>query len=366
MPSTSTYYEILGVPKEATLVQIKRRYKQLARKYHPDVARDKEMAHRLFIEFTEAYEVLSDPARRRAYDANLNIHQAREAERFVHDNEHSNPQDETVEKLLQDAQLAYIQRRFTEATEFIRRAIAMDPSSGSAYAILGDVMRVKGKLGEAVKAYSYALQYNPTDKETEKKLLDIVSKHVAKASKVVAETEASPKAHVVVNIVVVGVALFLLFLIRLHPGAPIASLKTYAPPASLWSANMAGFIAASSLLIGLALAINGLVANPDEEILFEGGNNWAVVPTGIGLLFGSGFFFLGAAAFYLLVGFIQGSVSRSVVTVFACVTAVVLIAAIMYNRDPAIKQVLLFGGNVSFLPMLIGWYIGAAFRPLNE
>jgi tetratricopeptide (TPR) repeat protein len=271
-----------------------------------------------------------------------------------------------VGKLLRDAQLAYIQRRFSEAAEIAGQAIALDPASGRAYVILGDIMRVKGKLGEAVKAYSYALQYDPTDKETEKKLMDIVSKHVVKTSKAVAESEASFKVHVAINIAIVGAALLLLFLIRLYPGAPISSLKTYMPPASFWSANLAGFIAASSLLIGVALSANGLVANPDEEILFEGGNNWAVVPTGIGLLFGSGFFFLGAAAFYLLVGFLQGSVSKSVVTVFACVTAVVLIAAIMYNIDPAIKQVLLFGGNVSFLPMLIGWYIGAAFRPLNE
>ena len=363
---TRTYYDILGVPKEATLVQIKRRYKQLVHKYHPDVAKDKEAAHKLFIEFTEAYEVLSDPARRRAYDANMPVHQAREAERFEHDNENVDSQADAVRKLLGDAQLAYIQRRFSEASEIARRAIAMDPTCDRAYVILGDAMRVKGRSADAVKAYSYALQFNPTDKETEKKLVDIVSKHMARTSRPKEEPQASFKAHIVVNIAVVGAALYLLFLIRLYPGAPIHWLNTYAPPISLWSANLAGFIAASSALIGLALAVNGFVANPDEEILFEDANNWAVVPTGIGLLFGSGFFYLGAAACYLLVGFIQGSVSKSVVTVFACVTAVVLIAALMYNRDPAVKQVLLFGGNVSFLPMLIGWYIGAAFRPYNE
>ena len=68
MRTTRTYYEILGLPRDATLAQIKRRYKQLVRKYHPDVAADKVTAHRLFIQIAEAYAALSDPVKRRAYD----------------------------------------------------------------------------------------------------------------------------------------------------------------------------------------------------------------------------------------------------------------------------------------------------------
>src|SRR2546423_7107548 len=62
------YYETLGVSKTATEDEIRTAFRKLARKYHPDVAKDKKAAEEKFKQINEAYEVLSDPEKRKKYD----------------------------------------------------------------------------------------------------------------------------------------------------------------------------------------------------------------------------------------------------------------------------------------------------------
>ena len=62
------YYDVLGVPRTATDAEIKKAFRKLAHKYHPDVAKDKRTAEEKFKEINEANEVLSDPEKRRKYD----------------------------------------------------------------------------------------------------------------------------------------------------------------------------------------------------------------------------------------------------------------------------------------------------------
>ena len=62
------YYKILGVDKKASADDIKKAYRRLARKYHPDVNPGDKKAEARFKEINEAYEVLSDPDKRKKYD----------------------------------------------------------------------------------------------------------------------------------------------------------------------------------------------------------------------------------------------------------------------------------------------------------
>ena len=62
------YYEVLGVSKDADDATIKKAYRQLAKKYHPDMNPGDKEAEKKFKEASEAYAVLSDADKRRQYD----------------------------------------------------------------------------------------------------------------------------------------------------------------------------------------------------------------------------------------------------------------------------------------------------------
>jgi DnaJ-class molecular chaperone len=62
------YYNVLGVKRDASADEIKKAYRKLARKYHPDVNQSNAAAETKFKEINEAYEVLSDPEKRKKYD----------------------------------------------------------------------------------------------------------------------------------------------------------------------------------------------------------------------------------------------------------------------------------------------------------
>src|ERR1700740_293450 len=70
MPSTTKkdYYEILGVKKSASAEEIRKAFRKLARKYHPDVNPGDKAAEEKFKTLSEANDVLSDPKKRKIYD----------------------------------------------------------------------------------------------------------------------------------------------------------------------------------------------------------------------------------------------------------------------------------------------------------
>lgn len=68
MADKRDYYEVLGVPKGASDTEIKKAYRKMAKKYHPDANPNDKNAEKAFKEAGEAYEVLSDATKRQQYD----------------------------------------------------------------------------------------------------------------------------------------------------------------------------------------------------------------------------------------------------------------------------------------------------------
>ena len=68
MADKRDYYEVLGVAKNASDAELKKAYRKLAKKYHPDVNPGDKEAEAKFKEATEAYGILSDPDKRKQYD----------------------------------------------------------------------------------------------------------------------------------------------------------------------------------------------------------------------------------------------------------------------------------------------------------
>ena len=65
------YFQVLGVDRGADVDTVKRAFRKLARKYHPDVNPGDKTAEAKFKEVSEAYEVLSDPEKRQRYEQNM-------------------------------------------------------------------------------------------------------------------------------------------------------------------------------------------------------------------------------------------------------------------------------------------------------
>ena len=65
------FYEVLGLTRTATKKEIKEKYYTLARQFHPDRAKDKQLADRLFVQINRAYSTLFNDIKRAKYDASL-------------------------------------------------------------------------------------------------------------------------------------------------------------------------------------------------------------------------------------------------------------------------------------------------------
>jgi DnaJ-class molecular chaperone len=67
----SDYYKILGITKDSNQIQIRKAFRKLALRYHPDKNKNSEESKQKFMEIVKAYEILSDEKAKERYDSNI-------------------------------------------------------------------------------------------------------------------------------------------------------------------------------------------------------------------------------------------------------------------------------------------------------
>ena len=166
-------YEVMGLPPEATMEQVKKKYRELALKFHPDVAQNKALGLCVFMQISQAYYVLGSPERRAVYNVamqNAALDAVKAADAVKADavkaadavkKAVTSPAQPFAE-LLNRAESALLSGRPVEAQEFCLRVLGADPNQAQAIALFGDALARMGRSEEAAIQYRRALHLSPS------------------------------------------------------------------------------------------------------------------------------------------------------------------------------------------------------------
>ncbi|MCS7064985.1 MAG: DnaJ domain-containing protein [Fimbriimonadales bacterium] len=372
------HYEVLGLPMSATPEQIRKRYRELVRRYHPDVNPAPD-AKEQFLRVQEAYQVLSDPERRRHYDALLRLQTRSASPSTPRQSAQQGPTSRASQpgptrppdasgearRAIFEAERAFLQGRLRDALHWARQATRLQPRHPQGYIIMGDVYRMQGHLDAALNAYTYALQLDPNNADLQRKFERLASMARATAP------PAAPMRRVNLPVLLLpaewrlyagqslgwGTVLFLIALSATMPGEPAALFRGL-PVIAVWSFNLMLYLGLAGFLAGFLLSVSRWVA-PLEDVL-PWRRHGAQLSMGSVLVLMAALCFPLTALLYTLYGLLQGGLNSSVSRAFSVVGVLTLLFGLAYPHDTL--NTLLFGGNLLFLGHLMGWYLGDSFQ----
>jgi len=386
------YYEVLGVSPDATLEEIKKSYRRLVRKYHPDVHHDKKLAERAFVQISEAYRVLSDPERRRSYDLERSARRREAASRARQSpsgsagrTSASPPRPESarsqgqaagaapgVQKAVRDAEFAFIRGRLSEAESHARRALRRDRTCARAWEVLGDVHQARNRQEQALQFYSYAVQFDPRNQSALGKLERLMAR-TGRPRPAAGRGEDVRRQGSAAGAVLHMAGWCGVFLVLFVWVPAVPALETVLSPQGLesvlegWNWAVAPPLAVAGLLMGLLLRSGGFFRHHADEMVFQtisrGAARPQAAPVGLLLVGLSLVLFWLALGVYLAMASVQDSMSRSLTRAFTVTLIFVLAAALLSQMHVAM---LLFGGNVVFVSLLAGWWMVDFWREAGE
>ncbi len=414
MTGERNYYDILGVPRTASLDDIKKRYRELARQHHPDVNRNKPDAAKLFAEITKAYKTLSHPDERATYDADMALRERRAAAgaaRAAANNfpgtapppprsgtgrpagtngratgapggatpppRTSTPRPDTA-RLISQAQAAFVRGKFVEARALCEQVLRHDRRNAQAHEILGDVYRLQGRTEDAINMYTMALQLNPRN-HTVMERLERLARTGSREQTAFFDYNATrgmspgrrpirdkrPLKTLLGGVIGYGLVMMsILYLAMMPPQKQLSESLLFLGPLATWSIPLLVVMVFAGLVLGFTMAATAAIRRIDDEMILtgvRGGQRGAHLPLGLLLLIVSVLSFYAAALLYGIIAFLQESLTPSILRIFGAVLVVVLLLTAVY--EPGRREVFLFGGNVVFLAYLVGWAMGDCFRP---
>lgn len=374
MPSVRSYYEILGVPATATQAEIKASYRRLVRKYHPDIHPDKRLAQRAMVQINEAYGILSDPDRRSFYDVEQAAARraaggspgpsatARHSASAPSPNARQTPRP-AAEKAIRDAEFAFIRGRMGEAEAYCREALRLQRTNARAHTILGDIYKARNLKDQAVEHYTYAVQFDPYNRDIQAKLNRLIGMEVRSAHGSQSGQPARVPSAAVLAANLVGwvsfCMMFVYWIAAIEPSGPALSMAASGLLKG-WNWPVSLALGGEGLLLGALLRSGRFLGHYEDELVFQSlRSGVARAPIGLLLLALAAIFFWLALVVYLLMATFQQNMSRSLMRAFFVTVVFVLVAGMF---SPFHAAILAIGGNFVFVTLLTGWWMMDVFR----
>ncbi|UCH34535.1 MAG: DnaJ domain-containing protein [Armatimonadota bacterium] len=350
MAKARTAYDVLGLPYDAPPSQVRSRYRQLTRRFEPDLEPEQIFEHEDFLRIAKAYLVLDSPRRS---DYTKLVRTARGAPVETPD---LYTRLSTESKLLLAAEAGVARRQYKAAARLAKDVLEQNQRNAKAYALLGDILRIQSKYGEAISMYNYAIQMDPDHRRYWQLLEESTALREGRRVRRSLEDEPGRWHRPVQVWLMIGVA-------ALFIEASILLLRASRGPALFFGlpAEMLAIAALDGMLAGLALAATDILTPYDDEMIsYSVLSYWAQaapVPVFAFVLLPGLVFFWVAIPLYAITAYLDEYASIAICMALTITAMLTLGFCFVYPE--LWLPFFIFGGNFIWAGFNAGWAIGS-------